>query len=264
MTNYLSVCEKAARAAGVVLREKLGAVLPRHKSSPFDLVTEADIVAQSTIERILFDAFPEHQFVGEEGNITQTSSTKYSDFKWIVDPLDGTTNYVHKLPFFCTSIALAHGNEVICGVIYNPMTDELFHAEQGQGAFLNKKQIHVSECQSLGEALFSVGFPTIIERDSLEIQLLLRACPQCQAIRRTGSTALNLAYIAAGYFDAGWAFKCHAWDIAAGMILVNEAGGKITDNNKTTINLNEPITPFCAAANEKLHNLMMKNIIDIL
>ncbi|MDR1053096.1 MAG: inositol monophosphatase [Planctomycetaceae bacterium] len=261
MTNYLSVCEKASRAAGAVLREKLGTVSPKQKSNRFDLVTEADIVAQKTIERILSDAFPEHQFIGEEDNLTQTNNTENSEFKWIVDPLDGTTNYVHGLPFFCTSIALAHGNEIICGAVYNPITEEFFHAEQGQGAFLNNKQIYVSQCQSLDNALLSVGFPTIVEPDSLEVKLLLRACPQCQAIRRTGSTALNLAYIAAGHFDAGWAFKCHAWDIAAGVILVNEAGGKITKTDKTQIKINEDPTPFCAAANEQLHNLVMKNII---
>jgi myo-inositol-1(or 4)-monophosphatase len=261
MTNYLSVCEKASRAAGAVLREKLGTVSPKQKSNRFDLVTEADIVSQKTIERILLDAFPEHQFIGEEDNLTQKNNTENSEFKWIVDPLDGTTNYVHGLPFFCTSIALAHGNEIICGAVYNPITEEFFHAEKGQGAFLNNRQIYVSQCQSLDNALLSIGFPTIVEPDSLEVKLLLRACPQCQAIRRTGSTALNLAYIAAGYFDTGWAFKCHAWDIAAGVILVNEAGGKITKTDKNPININEDPTPFCAAANKQLHDLVMKNII---
>jgi myo-inositol-1(or 4)-monophosphatase len=165
------------------------------------------------------------------------------------------------MPFFATSIALVKDNEIICGAIYNPITNEFFCAEQSQGAFLNGKQIHVSNCQSLEESLVSVGFPTLVYADSLEIQLLLRACPQCQAIRRTGSTALNLAYIASGRFDAGWAFKCHAWDIAAGALLVKEAGGKITQPNGTPININNDPTPFCAA-NEILHNIVMKDILN--
>ncbi|MDR1484028.1 MAG: inositol monophosphatase [Planctomycetaceae bacterium] len=263
MTNYLSVCKKASLAAGAVLCEKLGSVSARHKSNSRDLVTDADINAQKIIEQILFEAFPEHQLIGEEGNLTQSSNAKNTEFKWIVDPLDGTTNYVHGLPFFCTSIALAQGNEIICGVIYNPITNEFFHAEKNQGAFLNGKQIHTSSCQSFDEALVSVGFPTIVEPESYEIKLLLRTCPQCQAIRRTGSTALNLAYIAAGRFDVGWAFKCHAWDVAAGILLINEAGGKITDPNNSPINIHNDPTPFCAAANEILHHNLINDFITL-
>jgi myo-inositol-1(or 4)-monophosphatase len=261
MTNYLSVCKEAALAAGVVLREKLGAVSAQYKSNRYDLVTEADVTAQEIIEHILFDNFPHHQLLGEEGNLTHSSNTDNSHFKWIVDPLDGTTNFVHGLPLFCTSIALAQDNEIICGTIYNPITNEFFHAEKNQGAFLNDIPIHTSSCQVIESALVSVGFPTIIEPDSHEIQLLLRACPQCQAIRRTGSTALNLAYIAAGRFDAGWAFKCHAWDVAAGILLVKEAGGTITEPNNSPININSDPTPFCAAANKKLHELVITNIV---
>ncbi|MDR2643852.1 MAG: inositol monophosphatase [Planctomycetaceae bacterium] len=263
MTNYLSVCKEASLAAGAVLREKLGAVSVQHKSNRFDLVTEADIAAQKTIEQIISKSFPEHQFVGEEGNLTKSNNSTTSDFKWIVDPLDGTTNYVHGLPFFCTSIALAKDNEIICGIIYNPITEELFHTEKNQGAFLNNKQIHTSSCQSLGEALVSVGFPTIVEPESQTINFLLHACPQCQAIRRTGSTALNLAYIAAGRFDAGWALTCHAWDIAAGFLMVKEAGGIITEPNNNSININNNTTPFCAAANKIIHDSVIKNILTI-
>ncbi|MDR2346742.1 MAG: inositol monophosphatase [Planctomycetaceae bacterium] len=271
-SHYLSICEKASYAAGAVLREKLGSVTVRSKSNRFDLVTEADIAAQKIIEQIIFDAFPEHQFIGEEGNLTQSQTktqsrtqsgnTPKSNFTWIVDPLDGTTNYVHGLPFFATSIALVQNNSIICGAIYNPITNEYFCAERGQGAFLNGQQIHVSSCCSLEEALVSVGFPTLISPESLEVQLFLNACHQCQSIRRTGSTALNLAYIASGRFDAGWACKCHAWDIAAGVILVNEAGGKITQPDGQPININSGPTPFCAAANENLYKLVIKNIID--
>ncbi|MDR2169347.1 MAG: inositol monophosphatase [Planctomycetaceae bacterium] len=260
-SNYLSICEEASRVAGAVLCDKLGTVSVRHKSNRFDLVTEADVAAQKIIEQIILDAFPDHQLLGEEGNLTQQNINKNSEFKWIVDPLDGTTNYVHGMPFFCTSIALAQNNAIICGAIFNPITNEFFYAEHNKGAFLNNKPIRVSACQTLDEALVSVGFPTIVSTDSIEVQLLLHACPQCQAIRRTGSTALNLAYIAAGRFDAGWALKCHAWDIAAGVILVNEAGGKITQPDNKPININNDPTPFCAAANENLHKLVIKNII---
>ncbi|MDR1923150.1 MAG: inositol monophosphatase [Planctomycetaceae bacterium] len=260
--TYLAVCESAARAAGAILREMLGAVNVRYKQNQFDLVTEADISAQKEIERILFGAFPDHRLVGEEGDLTQTSNVGKSEFKWIVDPLDGTTNFVHGMPLFCTSIALARNNELICGVIYNPMTEEFFSAEQNKGAWLNGKRISVSSCKTLSEGLISVGFPTIVEPDSLEIQMLLNTCPRCQAVRRTGSTALNLAFLAAGRLDGCWALKCHAWDIAAGILLVKEAGGKITKPDGKIINLDEDPTPFCAAANEELHN-ELKTVINI-
>ena len=137
LTSYLSVCEEASRSAGKILREMLGTANVKHKKNPNDLVTEADIAAQKTIETIILGAFPDHRFLGEEDNVTLQSPQSESEFCWIVDPLDGTTNYVHGVPFFGTSIALTRGADVLCGIVYNPMTEEFFSATQGEGAFLN-------------------------------------------------------------------------------------------------------------------------------
>ena len=256
--SYLSVCEEAARSAGKIIRDMLGTTSVRHKKNPSDLVTEADIAAQKMIESIVIGAFPNHRFLGEEGNLTQSSQTGESEFCWIVDPLDGTTNYVHGVPLFGPSVALAQGTEVLCGVFYNPMTEEFFSAAQGQGAFLNGKQIHTSRWQTLGESLVAVSFPTAVEHHSPDLVAFLNTIPHSQSVRRTGSTVLNLAYVAAGRFDATWAFTCHPWDVAAGIILVNEAGGIVTKPNGSPIDfLSEP-APICAVANEKLHQELMR------
>jgi myo-inositol-1(or 4)-monophosphatase len=256
-SSYLTVCEKAARSAGEILRNMLGTINVRHKKNQFDLVTDADVAAQTAIERILFEAFPDHGFLGEEGNLTQSGGSGDSQYRWIVDPLDGTTNYVHGFPLFCTSIALVCHDEPICGAIYNPMTDEFYSAEKGNGAFLNGKQIYVSSRQTLEESLVSISLPTEVNDDDSDLQMLLRSITVCQAIRRTGSTALNLAFIAAGRLDAGWAFKCHAWDIAAGILLVQEAGGIVTQPNGQPIAFTDP-SPVCAVCNAALHSEILQ------
>jgi myo-inositol-1(or 4)-monophosphatase len=256
-STYLSVCEDAARSAGKILLEMLGTTNIRHKKNPYDLVTEADIAAQKTIESILIGTFPDHRFLGEEGNLPSSPPQGTSDFCWIVDPLDGTTNFVHGVPSFGPSIALTCGTDVLCGVFYNPMTEEFFSAAQGQGAFLNGKRIHTSTWQTLEESLVSVSFPTMVDHNSPDLVAFLKTIPVCQSLRRTGSTALNLAYVAAGRFDATWAFTCHPWDIAAGVLLIREAGGIVTKPNGSPIGFDEP-APVCAAANETIHQKLMQ------
>ncbi|MDR0328701.1 MAG: inositol monophosphatase [Planctomycetaceae bacterium] len=254
--SYLSTCEEAARSAGKILLEMLGTTSIRHKKNPRDLVTEADVEAQRVIESIVLGAFPDHRFLGEEGNPTPSSQNS-SEFCWVVDPLDGTTNFVHGVPLFGPSIALAQGNEVICGVFYNPMADEFFSAARGHGAFLNGNPIHTSSWQTLGESLAAVSFPSVVRDDSPDLTAFLRTIPVCQSLRRTGSTALNMAYVAAGRFDATWSFRCHPWDIAAGIILVQEAGGIVTKPDGSPIDLSDP-SPFCAVASETLHRQLMQ------
>jgi myo-inositol-1(or 4)-monophosphatase len=256
LASYLSVCEEAARSAGQILREMLGTTSVRHKKNPSDLVTEADLAAQKAVETIVIGAFPDHRFIGEEGNMTPFSTQGTSDFCWIVDPLDGTTNFVHGVPLFGPSIALTQGSDVLCGVFYNPMTEEFFSAAKGQGAFLNGKRIQTSTRKTPGESLISVSFPTMTKHDTPDLTAFLRALPVCQGIRRTGSTALNLAYVAAGRFEASWAFSCHAWDIAAGVVLVQEAGGIVTKPDGSPIDFGDP-APICAAANAPLHQELM-------
>ena len=255
--SYLSVCEDAAWSAGKILRDMLGTTSVRHKANPSDLVTEADIAAQKAIESILLGAFPDHRFLGEEGNLMPSTPHGASEFCWIVDPLDGTTNFVHGVPLFGTSIALAQGADVLCGVFYNPMTEEFFSAAQGQGAFLNGKRIHTSTWQTLGESLVGVSFPTKIHDDSPDLIAFMRTATVCQSIRRTGSTVLNMAYVAAGRFDASWSFNSHPWDIAAGIVLVKEAGGIVTKPSGAPIDFSDP-APFCAVANETLHKKLTR------
>ncbi|MDR0336101.1 MAG: inositol monophosphatase [Planctomycetaceae bacterium] len=267
MSSYLTVCEQAARLAGEILRTMFGKIHVRHKKNLFDLVTEADVAAQKVIEQTIFNHFPTHRFLGEEttsGLLTTTnqanpSTIDDSPYCWIVDPLDGTTNYVHGLPLFCTSIALYFGGEIICAVLYNPMLEEFYSAEKGQGAFLNGKPIHVSSWGHLGESLVSVSFPTMTQADDPDLSTFLKAVSVCQAIRRTGSTALNLGFVAAGRLDASWSFQCHPWDMAAGTLLVREAGGIVTQPDRSPITFDDP-SPVCAVANQTLYSELMNLI----
>ena len=253
----LTICEAAAREAGKLLLDMLGTTSVRHKKNPKDLVTEADIAAQKVIEEILIGAFPEHRFLGEEGYSAEHRQCDPSEFCWIVDPLDGTINFVHGVPCFGPSIALTQGTDVLCGVIYNPMTEEFFSAEKGQGAFLNGQRIHTSTWQTLEESLVAVSFPSMVEETSPDLLAFLKTVPQCQSFRRTGSTALNLAYVASGRYEASWAFACHPWDIAAGAVLVREAGGIVTKPDGSPIDFNDP-SPVCAVANAALHRRLME------
>jgi myo-inositol-1(or 4)-monophosphatase len=281
-SSYLTVCELAARSAGEILRTMFGKIHIRHKKNLFDLVTEADVAAQKAVEQIIFDYFPQHRFLGEEttsglftesftesftatdksdkSDNSETGKTDHSQYCWIVDPLDGTTNYVHSLPLFCTSIALCCEDEVLCAVIYNPIIEEFYSAEKGQGTFLNGKPIQVSSWKKLEESLVSVSFPTMTKEDDPDLRTFLKAVSVCQAIRRTGSTALNLAFVAAGRLDASWSFQCHPWDMAAGTLLVREAGGIVTQPNGSPITFKDP-SPVCAVANKTLHSELM-NIIN--
>ena len=256
LTSYLSVCEDAARSAGKIIRDMLGTTNVRQKRNPSDLVTEADIAAQRTIESIVLGAFPDHRFLGEEGSLTPASQQGTSEYCWIVDPLDGTTNFVHGVPMFGTSIALTKGTDVLCGVFYNPMTEEFFSAAKGRGAFLNGKPIRTSTCHSLESALVAVGFSTDVEHDSPDLLAFLKTISVCQSVRRTGSSVLNLSYVAAGRFDASWAFTTHPWDIAAGIVLITEAGGIVTKPDGSPIDFGDP-APVCASANETLHQKLM-------
>lgn len=251
MYPYLEICEKAAIAAGAVLREKLGKVGFREKKRA-DLVTEADTAAQEVIAQIVKKAFPDHAFLGEEmpGAASDSLLDSPNRFCWVVDPLDGTTNFVHQIPFFCTSIALVQGREPICGIIYNPISGEFFSAEKGKGAFMNDEPIRVSSVTQASESLVAVGFPPNTQPDAPDLQAFLKAVPVAQAIRRTGSTALNLAYVAAGRMDAMWGFSTNAWDIAAGIVLLREAGGVVSAPDGQRFSLDQP--SFICAANEEL------------
>ncbi|MBA2114302.1 inositol monophosphatase family protein [Bremerella alba] len=238
MSSYLTSCEKAARAAGDVLNQWRGKFSVREKGR-FDLVTDADDAAQKVIEEILTADFPDFEFLGEEGPSGLSRETG-SPYCWIVDPLDGTMNYVHGLPNYAVSIGLTNAGKVIAGVIYDPVFDRCFKAEKGQGAYLNDEKLEVSTAQSLEESLIAFSFPTTVEKDSPVIQDFMNVLVKSQGIRRFGSAALNLAYVAAGQLDAYWAGFNKPWDVAAGVILVEEAGGVVQGFAHQPFNIDQP------------------------
>jgi myo-inositol-1(or 4)-monophosphatase len=251
MPSYISVCENAARRAGKILCDMQNTISVRHISDHFDIVTEADLAAQKIVEQTILESFPDHGILGEEDNLSVQARQSTSPFRWIVDPLDGTTNYVHAVPMFCTSIALVCDDDLLCGIIYNPVSQELFSAEKGGGAFLNGKRIQTSSYTTLTESLVAVSFPTVTTMYTPDMRAFLNSIPECQAIRRSGSSALNMAYVAAGRFDAAWAFRTHPWDVAAGTLLVREAGGVVTKPDGSPMSLDDP-APVCCAANDTL------------
>jgi myo-inositol-1(or 4)-monophosphatase len=219
------VAERAAKEAGALLRELYGKVDVREKQ-PGDLVTAADSAAQRRIGSILEESFPESTLLAEEDGAEPDTDNPW---RWIVDPLDGTTNFAHGFPFWCVSIALEHAGELVVGVIHNPLTGQTFSASAGQGAELDGQPIRVSKAPSLRESLIATGLPTPFEPDSdRTLALVRRMSVGTHSIRRTGSTALNLAYLAAGAFDVFYATKINPWDVAAGVVLVREAGGTVS------------------------------------
>jgi len=227
LTNWLHAAKEAARRGAECLEQWRGKFQAREKGRA-DLVSEADHAAQDAIREYLARRFPDHLFVGEEGDARKTRPGPGDPPTWIVDPLDGTTNYVHDCPMYCVSIGLMAAGELVVGVVYDPRADEMFAAAKGMGATLGDKRMEVSKVSRLGEALLSTGFAPQNDASRRASEWWMRFSEHAQSLRRTGSTALNLAYIACGRFDGYWAFDNHPWDIAAGFVLVREAGGQVT------------------------------------
>ena len=230
--DHLVICERAARAGGAVLLDWLGRFRAQ-KKGPRDLVTEADYASQREIRRIVQEAFPEHGFVGEEaeGSAGQPPAGEPghagSGTRWIVDPLDGTTNYVHGFPAWCVSVALARGDELLAATIHDPLRDECFTASLGGGAFLNGEPIRVPPVTDLSESLAALSFPPHVEADSPAVADFLAVLPRVHSVRRTGSTALNLAWLACGRLHVFWARRIACWDAAAGFLIAREAGATL-------------------------------------
>ncbi len=218
---------EAARAAGDVLQEWAHKFTVREKG-PANLVTEADFAAQETIVKLIRSRFPDHAFLGEEGLDEPSAGQPY---RWVIDPLDGTSNYVHRFPYYAVSIGLEYERQIVLGVIYDPNRDELFCAERGQGATLNGREIRPSHVTALAHAFVVASLPSAIAGDHPAVARLLRVLPHAQTLQRTGSAALNLAYVACGRIDAFWSSSLKPWDVAAGSLLVSEAGGLITRMN---------------------------------
>ena len=256
MDNFreqLKIAEQAAKEAGNYLMKVLPEKRDIDKKGVVDLVTEADCQAEKLIHEIITQAYPNDRFLAEEG----TKSESKSDLIWIVDPLDGTVNYAHRYPVFCVSIALVKNGKPRVACIYNPNLDECFTAIKGNGAFLNNESINVSKNDQLIDSLLATGFPyDIRESDDDNLNNFVQFYKKgAQAVRRAGSAALDLAYTACGRFDGFWEFKLKPWDIAAGILLVQEAGGMVTDFEDGEVDL---FKGEILAANIEIHRLMME------
>jgi myo-inositol-1(or 4)-monophosphatase len=224
-TRALAVCADAARAGGRVLTEWLGRFTASAKG-PRDLVTEADLASQRAIRQILAAAFPDHGFIGEEASAEERAAAG-NGLRWIVDPLDGTSNYVHGFPAYCVSIGLAQGDDLLVGAIFDPLRDELFTAWRGGGAACNGRPIKAATKTDPGMALVAVSLPPNVTREAQAVADFLAVLPHVHSVRRTGSTALNLAYVACGRLDAFWVRRIACWDVAAGLLIAREAGASI-------------------------------------
>jgi myo-inositol-1(or 4)-monophosphatase len=223
----LNVMIKAARKAGRSLAKDFREVenLQVSRKGPGDFVSKADIAAEAILKEELMGARPTYGWMAEEGGETPGEDPTR---RWIVDPLDGTTNFLHGLPHWAVSIALEHKGKVIAGVIYDPTKDELFFAEKGAGAWMNESRIRTSGRNRLIESIFATGLPFAGRADLPEtLQDLARLLPACAGVRRFGSAALDMAYVAAGRYDGFWERRLQPWDLAAGIIIVQEAGGLV-------------------------------------
>lgn len=262
--RFAGVAEAAAREAGQLIRERIGqAKEVGEKASNFDLVTEVDKQSEAVIRTELLAAFPEHKILGEEGvapgsqaSAEALSKALSAEYLWIVDPIDGTTNFVHGFPGCTVSIALAHRGEVIVGVIYDPLRDEMFSASRNQGAYLNGNRIAVSQEDSLQTSLLATGFPGDKEwAREINLRGIAALSPICRNIRAAGSAALHLAYVACGRLSGFWEIDLNAWDLAAGSLLVQEAGGAVTDTEGETYSLD---VRHIAATNGRIHDELVR------
>jgi myo-inositol-1(or 4)-monophosphatase len=225
MSQYLPDLEVIAREAGTLLLDYLARSVTIEYKGEVDLVTEADRASEKLIVERLRARWPQHGIVAEEGTRSETDA----EYRWYVDPLDGTTNFAHGYPVFCVSIALARSDgQLQVGVLYDPTRGELFAAERGQGAKLNGQPIHVSKTNRLAESILGTGFPSHKRHQNPNIFFYHQITLRSHGVRRAGSAALDLANVACGRYDAFWEFNLNPWDTAAGVLLVQESGGKVT------------------------------------
>ncbi|WP_439631347.1 inositol monophosphatase family protein [Gemmata sp.] len=253
LAKFLSVAVEAA-ARGAAELESWRSRFSVTEKSRADLVTDADHASQRVVKEVLLGAFPDHLFLGEEEcvgkTVEETRPPAGAPFVWVVDPLDGTANYVHDVPAYCVSIGLwAHGTPAV-GVIHDPRLNEVFTAATGLGAFLNGKPMKVSGVSRVADAMLSTGFPANYAKALSNLETWAKLLEHAQSLRRTGSTALNLAYVAAGRFDGYWAHDNYPWDVLAGAVLVAEAGGALTTIDGKPL---DPFRPDILATNGRFH-----------
>jgi myo-inositol-1(or 4)-monophosphatase len=257
-TDLLAIAQKAALEAGDMLKDGFGTTFRiDNKEGRHNLVTEYDHKAENHIISLIKAEFPHHIFLAEESGATGATA---ETVRWIIDPLDGTVNFAHSIPIFCVSIGAERAGELLCGVIYAPMTGELFTGVQGGGAFLNGQQIHVSETDKLDNAILVTGFPyNAWENPNNCIDHFSRFVRMGLPVRRLGSAAIDLAYLAAGRFDGYWEVSLNSWDVAAGKLLLQEAGGMMTQYNGTPHNLHKGTM---LATNGRIHKEMSEVLTD--
>jgi myo-inositol-1(or 4)-monophosphatase len=252
----LNFAIQTARDAGAILADRLGRALVSNKGD-IDLVTEADLASEKLIIERIQSYYPRHAILAEESGATAGVEIVpgTSDWKWIIDPLDGTTNYAHGYPCFCVSIALEHAGAIEIAAIYDPNRDEMFAAERGQGATLNERRMRVSNVENLNSSMLCTGFPYNVRERPNFARHFTNFTMEAQAVRRDGSAAIDLAYVACGRFDGFWEDGLNPWDIAAGVLLIEEAGGQVTDFNGGALDI---YTPKVIASNGLIHNVMMR------
>ncbi len=252
MKNFLEVAKKAALASGEIQMQYLHQEKKVEFKGEINLVTQVDKLCEKEIVAMIDSAFPTHDILAEEGSGVR----KNSEYKWIIDPLDGTTNYAHSYPLFCTSIALEYKGEIVVGVVYEPHLKELFIAEKGAGARLNGGPIHVSKTEKLRQSLVSTGFAyNVKEQKENNINHFENFVMSSQAVRRDGVAAVDLCYTAMGRFDGFWELDLYPWDVAAGFLMIQEAGGEVSDFKWKPFNV---YMKQILASNHKIHKEMVK------
>lgn len=253
LTPTIQELENLAGAAGEILRRGYGKSHRIRYKSAIDLVTEIDRESEDYLLSEILKHYPDHQVMAEESGIREGEAC----CRWYIDPLDGTVNYTHDIPIFAVAIAYAEGNDLRLGVVYDPMREECFSAEKGKGAYLNGKRIQVSEAAELSNALLATGFPYDIQtNEQNNLDHYVRFSKISQGVRRLGSAALDLCYVACGRFDGYWEVRLNAWDIAAGGLIAAEAGAVVTDIQGKGEYLRSPYS--IVAANRAIHAEMME------
>src|SRR6266568_9159758 len=248
---YLETAVEIAREAGALLANYFERRVAFELKGDFDLVTEADRASEKLVVERLRSHFPTHGIMAEEGGGHESPS----GYRWFVDPLDGTTNFAHSFPMFNITLGLERAGELIAGVVYDPIRQELFTAERGSGAYLNNRRIRVSNTRRLADSLASTGFPSRKRHHNVNIHFYYQLAMASHGVRRTGSAALDLAYVACGRLDAFWEFGLKPWDMAAGTLLVTEAGGAVSEMKGTAHSVTG--SPHLLASNGALHGQVL-------
>ena len=263
LIQHLETAKEAAQRGAAVLEKWRSRFRVREKGKS-DPVTEADLESQRTIREFITQRFPGHAFLGGEDDrpsppplspMGEGASSADAPPTWIVDPLDGTTNYVHDCPLYCVSIGLEMAGELVVGVVYDPSRQEMFAAAKGMGTWLNGRRVQTSQVTDLGHALLATGFPPDLNGHERTLDWWRYFSFRAHSLRRTGTTALNLAYVACGRFDGFWAFDNHVWDVAGGAVLVQEAGGMLSNVDGTAY---DPYTADAVASNGLLHSILLE------